>query len=378
MMSSEFERIGRAFFMGSPLPNEKKFESICVAVRVLDALYLNVDATCNYVSKCIFQDRLLTCFFVQKPFELYVLNAITSRDFLHANTFSFIQEALRNGANRERCTCILLHTLTEALNTTLHAQMMIDLIWALTSPTAQDFFQSCSFMIKLLNRVHDDPSRWSVPVAELLQEKVDFGDKNQYHLSGFVDEFASMLIRGGTILWNMENVPSAHIVMHSKRFLERCAESSTFWAKYVEKNFLVEMDHTNWPPEMGKLVKNTLRTTSVHFVVHMARLAKLARFVEIAKVHSNANLSYSIFWTDVLQSLDHIWPSKVFGARANPSCTKFTCPISFECMIDPVVASDGNTYEREHILIYLCLSELSPLTRQPLELDLIPNRCVCD
>ena len=42
----------------------------------------------------------------------------------------------------------------------------------------------------------------------------------------------------------------------------------------------------------------------------------------------------------------------------------FTCPISQELMVDPVVAPDGHTYEREALMRWLRISAVprSPLT----------------
>ncbi len=50
------------------------------------------------------------------------------------------------------------------------------------------------------------------------------------------------------------------------------------------------------------------------------------------------------------------------------------CPISHQIMIDPVMTSDGQTYEREVITQWLLTSQTSPLTNAPLaNTTLIPN-----
>ncbi len=52
----------------------------------------------------------------------------------------------------------------------------------------------------------------------------------------------------------------------------------------------------------------------------------------------------------------------------------FLCPISFELMRDPVVGSDGHTYERKHIETWLATHFKSPLTRQHMTVsDIKPN-----
>jgi hypothetical protein len=55
---------------------------------------------------------------------------------------------------------------------------------------------------------------------------------------------------------------------------------------------------------------------------------------------------------------------------------EFFCPITFDVMGDPVVASDGNSYERVAIEVVLRSGNgLNPLTREPLRADvLITNR----
>ena len=52
------------------------------------------------------------------------------------------------------------------------------------------------------------------------------------------------------------------------------------------------------------------------------------------------------------------------------------CPITFDVMVDPVIASDGHTYEREAIVAVMASATeeqpaLSPLTREPLRPDVL-------
>jgi len=51
----------------------------------------------------------------------------------------------------------------------------------------------------------------------------------------------------------------------------------------------------------------------------------------------------------------------------------FKCPISLEFFRDPVVASDGHTYERQHIEEVIMMNRVSPKTRELLTVDLSPN-----
>ncbi len=54
---------------------------------------------------------------------------------------------------------------------------------------------------------------------------------------------------------------------------------------------------------------------------------------------------------------------------------EYLCPITHEVMTDPVVTSDGNTYERQAIEQWLKKNNTSPLTNKPLaNKKVIPNQ----
>lgn len=58
---------------------------------------------------------------------------------------------------------------------------------------------------------------------------------------------------------------------------------------------------------------------------------------------------------------------------------RLLCPITFQLFEDPVVATDGHTYERAAILRCISSSQRSPLTRDPLiSNQLVPTRLVKD
>ncbi|CAF3802955.1 unnamed protein product [Rotaria magnacalcarata] len=64
-------------------------------------------------------------------------------------------------------------------------------------------------------------------------------------------------------------------------------------------------------------------------------------------------------------------------ANMNTSDDLLRCPITMDLFHDPVVASDGHTYERQAIEQWIRSNGTSPLTRQPLSIDqLHPNRKV--
>merc|ERR1719221_189156 len=54
----------------------------------------------------------------------------------------------------------------------------------------------------------------------------------------------------------------------------------------------------------------------------------------------------------------------------------FLCPISHQCMHDPVVLSDGHTYERRHIERWLQEHTTSPVTGSPVLPQAFPNHAL--
>lgn len=66
-----------------------------------------------------------------------------------------------------------------------------------------------------------------------------------------------------------------------------------------------------------------------------------------------------------------------FGLGTIRLPAEFICPITCDRMRDPVVASDGYTYEKSAIKTFLAGGNItSPITRQPLEPGLFPNRAL--
>lgn len=72
-------------------------------------------------------------------------------------------------------------------------------------------------------------------------------------------------------------------------------------------------------------------------------------------------------------------PSDAFASGSSlPSAvnppSEFICPISYEMMTDPVILSDGHTYERASIMAWLQTHNTSPLTNRPVNAaDIKPN-----
>ena len=61
------------------------------------------------------------------------------------------------------------------------------------------------------------------------------------------------------------------------------------------------------------------------------------------------------------------------GLRTSFAPNEFQCCISYKIMVDPVIAEDGNSYEREEIERWFREHHWSPLTNQPIGTTLTEN-----
>ena len=70
-------------------------------------------------------------------------------------------------------------------------------------------------------------------------------------------------------------------------------------------------------------------------------------------------------------------PSKLGAAKSIKQPPKppseYLCPITRELMDDPVVLIDGFSYDREHIIRWLAIRMVSPITGTPVANALMPN-----
>ena len=60
----------------------------------------------------------------------------------------------------------------------------------------------------------------------------------------------------------------------------------------------------------------------------------------------------------------------------NISSSNIICPISHQIYLEPVLARDGFTYERVELVKWLNKESISPITREKIPDDLIPNNSI--
>ena len=131
---------------------------------------------------------------------------------------------------------------------------------------------------------------------------------------------------------------------------------------------------TGWCVALGPVVAHLLDTSNVSLVVEWDRTGKLPALIQASQTHQ------TIEWRAVRGLLRYLVPSRVREvlresrpSRATP--LNVTCPITLDHVVNPVVISDGHTYERDAIMRHFASSGfVSPLTRQRVAPYVFTNR----
>ncbi|MEC7112778.1 MAG: U-box domain-containing protein, partial [Candidatus Thermoplasmatota archaeon] len=123
----------------------------------------------------------------------------------------------------------------------------------------------------------------------------------------------------------------------------------------------------------NELINSLISSFGTEFLVRAARSGHLSELICICE-------------DDTVKALDALWPGKLASLMGgSPSkrrrvllpSVKHECPITQDACVDPVVATDGHTYERDAILTVILNgfpSPVSPMTREKIDLRVVPNR----
>lgn len=104
----------------------------------------------------------------------------------------------------------------------------------------------------------------------------------------------------------------------------------------------------------------------------------------LSSVLTNDSFTQVLFYIRAMSTSDEWavirshWPTRIDGTdgsvpNAGGPRTRYECPITLEPCSDPVMASDGFTYERDAILRVISMGMASPMTREPLDRMVVPN-----
>ena len=137
-----------------------------------------------------------------------------------------------------------------------------------------------------------------------------------------------------------------------------------------------ELWRTGWPVQLGPVLAHLLDTSNVALVVEWEKYGKLPSLIRASQTHKTTE------WRAVRGILRHLYPARVrtalgetHVAAPDTDRTECTCVITLERIVNPVILSDGHTYERDAIMRHFASSGfVSPLTRQRVAPYVFTNR----
>ena len=176
-----------------------------------------------------------------------------------------------------------------------------------------------------------------------------------------------------------------YLIQHNKNMASELAEHPNFKniedivnnenkiSKVIVLSLQIMIHGIDLSNEATKQLSNFLKKYPNYFMIQYEEdsISQLELVQNLAKrLNISNNLTQKV---DMLIHRTNV-KTKLMEYGINPSFPdEFICPISLEIMFDPVVASDGHTYERESIMKIFKTSQKSPLTRERLSTTVYQN-----
>lgn len=153
---------------------------------------------------------------------------------------------------------------------------------------------------------------------------------------------------------------------------------------------LVRCPHVEYvvhAPALGKVIEQMIKEqTTADLVAHLIRRGGTSFLLRLMMEAFSLEDTVKSMWTPGYlprtsrAAFCALWPTRlanILGDQFLPPTTMtgctYECPITMDVCIDPVVASDGYTYERDAILRHILNGGTSPMTRDPIDSFVVPN-----
>jgi U-box domain len=125
--------------------------------------------------------------------------------------------------------------------------------------------------------------------------------------------------------------------------------------------------------------KSSVRDASVTYYPNRALAAIIQRETSAVSTRPTALASIRRMDSALKSGWNRLVGNSAFPSNYRPLPDVFYCPIMCELMVDPVIAPDGNSYERQAIENWIRANGTSPVTREALTLSqLRPNNALYD
>ncbi|KAM4697891.1 WD repeat, SAM and U-box domain-containing protein 1 [Rhinophrynus dorsalis] len=245
-------------------------------------------------------------------------------------------------------------------------------LWLVSFSSVQGFRMRCKFTL----------IGHSAPVLSC-----SFSCDGQMLVSGSVDK--------SVIIYNVKNGSILHILTHHTRYVTACAlapnhpllatgsmdKTVTIWKLGQSHDLPV----CTVESKMDSFIEGWSEAEVLHWLSEES-LTEVEHIFKANNIDGKEllNLTKDSLLNDlrieslglrnkILRKIDALKSKMKTGSSEIPD--EFMCPITWEVMTDPVIASDGYSYERKAIENWISTKRTSPMTNLPLEnLLLTPNR----
>ena len=322
---------------------------------------LDASSLLDFLKADVFNDMCATVFWLGSPFNLLCQRSMTR---VNRCSFEIIYESLLRGANIERTSCnvhaILKHHCSQLDKEELLLACKI-LSFCVQKSVGRSLLHDPSLFRKLSERMTEN----NLFLLAIVNVFLD-GEIFDVHSAVVAVENVGRMF----VFTRIDNHHAEEHVQKSILLYENISKDVR-WHDFICK-WVCDLWRQNWPLAFVNVLSNMLGTESVQFIIELARLNKLNILIRAAnKEDSN--------WKRVKDKLRQKWPLRVSEVLNDSStvqdaeATSVCCPITQSPCVNPVVASDGHTYEKDAIMQHMSCCLKSPITKQPLTYFLFEN-----
>lgn len=326
-----------------------------------------------YVSNEVLSHPIRRAFYLKQPFDHYIIRLRASPKHLEeaGNVYPFLLHVVDAGAPIDRVAAGLMPTIIENITSTNFLEATCHFLQRMASDTLTRPMLLCPRLMESLAR--RARGYHMKHVANLLLTHGDlWGDP--VLLLPVLRECAGVLLCESIRIHRLQEHPH---LLAGLRLLSVCA--SVAIGRRLLMLHVVALGRHGWPVAFGVLLSNMLTGTSVELIFHLHLRGTLQSLIRAAHSPSCRDAEA---WDVVRAHLRRHWPAHVdFVMNLTDDASQIevtsplVCPITLQPCRDPIVASDGHTYERDALMQHLTTQRvmISPLTKQPLEYHLFTN-----
>lgn len=312
------------------------------------------DALYAYIERNVWTCRYKTIFFLRFPLD-WVLVKMIGKSVTKSGT-RFVIRAVDEGANSSKLAASLVQYFTRQLRypcSTKLCDCVIRVLITLFDGENAILFEDDDLFASLAEGVRTEPSSASSAAVFCIKVCDFFVDTSL--MRPLVKVLTYHAFKGDSDRTSLDIFGLFSVLSFKEE-----------WEGYMARVITTRFVPLNYAPKSATLLVNSLlSTTSYRLVVELERKGSLSQLRNHAYLQKDDDV-----WRRVLLNLENAWPSSPPLPRTSSS----TCPITLDSPSDPVVASDGVTYDKTAILQHMSKNGMtSPVSRGKLSYHLYRN-----